>query len=258
MEQPTKPFTRTPITHPNAQPFRWEGRLPACLLLHGLTSTPWEVRPVGIALRDAGFHAESMWLPGHGTRVEDLGKVRWQAWTRAVEEQFDAMQREHGQVAVLGTSLGGSLALWLAASRPVVAVVSLGGAAWLDPRARWARPLSFIRPFQAKRPQGSAIFDDEARARHPSYPQSSLRAVAEMRSFLQRLKPRIPQITAPLLVCHARQDSVIHAENAQWIYDHAGSQKKRLLWLDNSDHIITEDVDHPLVTRAAVEWVEGN
>jgi carboxylesterase len=255
MEQPVKPYTLTPITHPDAQPFRWEGRAPACLLAHGLTSTPWEVRPVGLALREAGFHTESLWLPGHGTRPEDLGKVRWRDWTSAVEERFDQMQRDHERVAVLGTSLGGALALWLAAERPVVAVVTMGAPVWLDSRARWARLLSYIRPFQTKRPKGSAIFDDEARLLHPSYPKSSLRAVAEMWDFMKALRPHIHRITAPLLVCHARRDSVVAPASAEWIYSQARSETKKLLWLENSDHIITEDFDHPIVTRAAVEWI---
>ncbi|MDQ4077826.1 MAG: alpha/beta fold hydrolase [Chloroflexota bacterium] len=247
---------RTPITHPEAQPFRWEGRPPACLLLHGLTSTPWEVRPVGVALRDAGFHAESIWLPGHGTRPEDLAGIRWTDWTGAVEQRYDQMKQEHGTVAVLGTSLGGTLALWLGTARNPVAVVSMGGAVWLHAAARLARVISYVRPFQAKRAKGSSIFDDEARARHPSYPKTSLHAIAEMRVLTKRVRRQIPKITAPLLVMHARQDSVIAPENATWIYEHAGSQKKELLWLENSDHIITEDFDREIVARAAVEWIE--
>src|SRR5436305_13762407 len=44
----------------------------ACLLLHGLTGSPAEVRPVGEALAAAGFHAVGPLLPGHGTTPEDL------------------------------------------------------------------------------------------------------------------------------------------------------------------------------------------
>jgi carboxylesterase len=250
------PYTLTPISHPDAQPFCWSGRTPACLLIHGLTSTPWEVRPVGIALREAGFHAESIWLPGHGTRVEDLAKVRWTDWTEAVETQVTRMRQEHGQVAVMGTSLGGTLALWAAAKQPVAAVVTMGAAVRLRRAAYFARLLAWFRPFPPKRPQGSAIFDDEARERHPSYSHSSLHAVAEMVALTRQVRRQIGAVFAPLLVMHARRDSVIAPGNAEWIMRNARSDVKRLLWLENSDHIVTEDFDHPLVTRAAVEWIE--
>jgi carboxylesterase len=247
----------TPLTHPDAQPFYFPGRDPACLLIHGLTSTPWEVRPVGVALRDAGIHAESLWLPGHGTTVEDLGEVCWREWVAAVTARYDAMAVRHKQVAVMGTSLGGSLALWLATIRPVTTVVSMGGAVDLHFSARWARLASYLRPFQKKRTQGSSIFDPEARRLHPSYTSMSLRAVGEMYTLLSTLKKRLYQITAPLLVLHARQDSVIAPTNATYIYENAGSAVKKLVWYENSDHIITEDYEREAVTSEVVQWVDA-
>ncbi len=244
-----------PVTDPEAQPFYFHGRLPACLLIHGLTSTPWEVRNVGLALRDAGIHAESMWLPGHGSTPAELGKVRWREWVAAVEARFDGMAAQHGSVAVMGTSLGGSLALWLATSRPVTTVVSLGGGVWLNPMARWARWASYVYPFQKKRSEGSSIRDPEARKIHPTYPVMPLRAVGEMFDLLVKLRGRIESINAPLLIIHSRHDSVVDPRNAQYIYDHVASEKKKLIWCENSDHIITEDYDHPMVTSAVVEWL---
>lgn len=246
----------TPLTHPDAQPFFFPGREPACLLIHGLTSSPWEVRPVGLALRDAGIHAESLWLPGHGTTVEDLKEVTWREWVAAVVARYDAMAVRHERIAVMGTSLGGTLALWLATLRPVVTVVSMGGAVWLNAAARWARLASFLRPIQPKRTQGSSIFEPEARRIHPSYPAMSLRAVGEMYTLGQRLKANLHQITAPALILHARQDSVIEPDNATYIYDHIASVDKKLVWYKNSDHIITEDYDREAVMRDVIEWIE--
>lgn len=247
----------TPVTVEYAQPFRWEGRAPACLLIHGLSSTPWEVRTVGEALRDAGYHAEGFWLPGHGSTPEALAAVTWHDWVAECEARFDALHAEQGEVAVLGSSLGGSLALWLAATRPVAAVVTMGGAVWLRGAARFARLMSYVRPYQKKSEKGSSIYDDEARARHPSYPKMPLRAIAEMRDLTEALRPKVPEIRAPLLVMHARQDPVIAPENAPWIIEHAGSARKELIWFERSNHIITEDYEHEAVSAAAVRWIDS-
>ena len=182
--------------------------------------------------------------------------MTWRDWVEAVETRFDQMKQEHGKVVVMGTSLGGTLALWLGVTRSVAAIVSMGGAVWLPSIARMTRLLSKFCPFVPKSPKGSAIFDDEARALHPCYPVTSLHAIAETYSLTKKLKPRIHEIRAPLLVMQARQDRVIQTDNASWIYQHASSQIKKLLWLENSNHIITEDVDHPIVTREAIKWVE--
>jgi carboxylesterase len=245
----------TPITHPDAQPFYFPGKEPACLLLHGLTSTPWEVRPVGLALKAAGIHAESLWLPGHGTSVEELATVTWREWVAAVTARYDAMAVRHEHVAVMGTSLGASLALWMATVRPVATVVSMGGAVWLNSAVRWARMASYLRPFQKKRARGSSIFDPEARRIHPSYTSMSLRAIAEMNALTGLLKQRLHKITAPCLILHARQDSVVDPGNATYVYEHVSSPTKKLVWYENSDHIITEDYEREAVTREVVDWV---
>jgi carboxylesterase len=49
----------------------------AVLVLHGLTGSPWEVRPLGEALAARGFHVEAPLLPGHAGAPEALGFVTW-------------------------------------------------------------------------------------------------------------------------------------------------------------------------------------
>src|SRR5207237_8265420 len=58
-----------------ADPFALGDGPDACLLLHGLTGSPAEMRPVGDALAAAGFRAVAPLLPGHGTTPEDLSKT---------------------------------------------------------------------------------------------------------------------------------------------------------------------------------------
>ena len=62
------------MTRPS-DPFALGSGPDACLLLHGLTGSPAELRPVGEALAQAGFRAVGPLLPGHGTSPEDLGKA---------------------------------------------------------------------------------------------------------------------------------------------------------------------------------------
>src|SRR5437763_172178 len=57
-----------------------------CLLLHGLTGAPAELRPVGEALARAGFRAVGPLLPGHGGKAEDLYTVTRHDLIRAAEE----------------------------------------------------------------------------------------------------------------------------------------------------------------------------
>ena len=49
------------------------GSGPAVLCLHGLTGTPYEVRPPAEALAEAGFACLGPLLPGHGTHPDTQG-----------------------------------------------------------------------------------------------------------------------------------------------------------------------------------------
>ena len=60
------------------------------LLLHGCTSHPvLTLGPLSERLKEAGWEVRQPALPGHGTRPEDLLKVRFQDWLLAAEEAFD-------------------------------------------------------------------------------------------------------------------------------------------------------------------------
>lgn len=86
----------------------------ACLLLHGLTGSPAEVRPVGEALAAAGFRAVGPVLPGHGTTPDDLYTTTRADLLRAAESALLSL-RGARRIFLCGLSVGGLLAIHLAA-----------------------------------------------------------------------------------------------------------------------------------------------
>jgi pimeloyl-ACP methyl ester carboxylesterase len=86
---------------------------------------------LGLALARNGLDVEAVRLPGHGTHPEDLVGVTWDQWYMAARESLRAMRARTDRVFVCGQSLGGSLALLLAAHEPVDGVISLAGVAYM-------------------------------------------------------------------------------------------------------------------------------
>src|SRR6266852_2399288 len=82
----------------------------ACLLLHGLTGSPAEVRPVGEALAGAGFRALGPLLPGHGTSPRDLETVTRFDVEDAAREALLSL-RGARRVYLCGLSMGALLAV---------------------------------------------------------------------------------------------------------------------------------------------------
>src|SRR5439155_1506226 len=79
---------------PTAEGFALAGSRPlGCLLIHGFTATPDEMRPLGEALAARGFPVRAVRLAGHGTEVADLAGTRWTDWFASVAEGADRLHR---------------------------------------------------------------------------------------------------------------------------------------------------------------------
>src|SRR4029077_21197105 len=91
-----------------AKPFRIDRGPVSCLLLHGLTGTPYEMRDLGEALAAAGVSVSCPLLPGHGTDVRDLARTTWRDWEAAALAEFDALGPKSGSRFVCGLSMGAS------------------------------------------------------------------------------------------------------------------------------------------------------
>ena len=67
----TEPVAASPRVDPSAFDLPGKGRA-AALCLHGLTGTPYEVRPLAEAISAAGIRAVGPALPGHNETPERL------------------------------------------------------------------------------------------------------------------------------------------------------------------------------------------
>ena len=89
------------------------------LLIHGYTGTPAEMRLLGDHLHQEGYTVLGVLLPGHGTKPENLNETKWQDWYAAAEEGFKRLEESCSEVMVAGLSMGGLLAIKVAAELPV-------------------------------------------------------------------------------------------------------------------------------------------
>ena len=65
----------------------------------------------------------------------------------------------------------------------------------------------------------------------------------------------LPQITAPVLLMYSKGDATVNAEHAQAIQNDLKSSKVKLMWFENSGHVITRDAEREAVFAAATEFV---
>jgi carboxylesterase len=79
---------------------------------------------------------------------------------------------------------------------------------------------------------GSDIKDPSVReVAYDLVPVASLR---ELHSLLAVTRAFLPQFTTPLVILQSRDDHVVPPASAEYIYRHAGSGDKELVWLEDS------------------------
>jgi carboxylesterase len=224
----------------------------AVLCLHGLTGTPYEVRPLAEAFAAAGLRALGPALPGHASSPEALAAVgSWHDWVDAARADLRDLTARHARVFVAGLSMGGLIALLLASERLVDALVVVGVPLRLPMPLPWVVPFAKrVVPFVGK-DGGSDIQDDAARARHPSYDRMPLHAVHELTKLQQVVRGRLRQIAAPILVAHGALDRTADPRDATRIYQGVASPERELLLLSASGHVVPVDRDGAQLARAA-------
>ncbi len=248
---------------PDPDGFVLPGRRPlGCLLLHGFTATPAEVRPLGEALAAAGFPVRAVRLAGHATTADELADTRWPDWFASASEGLTALGTAAARVAVAGVSLGTLLALLLAARRPreVAAVVCCGTPLRLaDRRTALLRSLSWLPPvrrrFALLPKRGRDISDPVARAASTSYDVMPLPAVLSFLDLRRVVRRELRRVTQPVLVLHGRNDHAAPLSNVALLRRRLGSRAVETHVLERSWHVVTEDVERDLVARLTVDFL---
>ncbi|HEY3351839.1 MAG TPA: alpha/beta fold hydrolase [Polyangia bacterium] len=96
------------------------GRTPlAILYIHGYGASRAEGEEVvDRVAREVGANAYYLRLPGHGTTKEDQRRATYRDYLAAAEEALAAMPLLGDKTVVMGSSMGGLIATWLAAAHP--------------------------------------------------------------------------------------------------------------------------------------------
>ena len=240
-------------------PLAIDGDARGVLCLHGITGTPFEVRPLAEALGRRGCTVRAPLLAGHGGTLRDLAVSSWRDWLASAEEALDELRASVGgrPVAVCGFSMGGLLALRLARLQPeaitALAVMStplrLRRFQVTGIRALGRLPIDYCAYPYACVPKlaGSDISDPEMRYENPGLRAFPIAALGQLLDLMDDVRADLPAIKTPTLVVHGRQDHTVPMEDSLELTGCLGSDVIERLWLDKSFHIVTLDVERDLV-----------
>jgi carboxylesterase len=239
---------------PGAEAFSHRGNASGVLVLHGFTGNPSSMRPIAERLAAAGYSVELPRLPGHGTTVEDMMTTTWADWSKTAEQACDELAERCERVAVVGLSMGGGLAAYLAEERP-----SLAGCVLINPLVKPPTPELYeglIGLIGAGVASIDSIGSDVKKdgVIESSYDATPLVPAKSLFEGISSVHQKLSEITAPVLLLTSREDHVVTSDNGDDLATGVSGPLKRI-WLENSYHVATIDNDQELVESLTVDFL---
>ena len=236
----------------------------SALLVHGLTGTPYEMRYLGERLAAQGIRVRGIRLAGHAAAPEELGQATQENWYESVLRGFEELRGYGDPIIVVGLSCGAVLAARLAEDQPdaVAGLVMLAPAFFL-PRSQTLalRAISVLgamtKTIYLHNQRSSDIHDQSAVLIHPTCRLMPLCAPIELLKLSAIVRARLDRIRQPALIMHSINDHTCPAKkNVDYVMQHLGSARKRLVMLEESYHVITVDSDKDRIANEVLVFAE--
>ncbi len=236
-------------------PRDFDGRA-STLCLHGLTGTPYEMRPIAEELVRRGVRCVGPVMAGHGATAVELAKTPYRAWVDLARNSISELRTQSERVFVVGLSMGGLVTLALAAENSADAVAVIGTPLWLAPWVRLRIPLAkYVYPYLHKT-DGADIQNEEARARHSELDVIPLASVHEVMKLQKVVRIGLPEITVPIFVGHGALDCTANPRDARTIFGEVNASERALHIGARSGHVVTVDHDGPDLAKAIADFFE--
>ena len=235
--------------------FFWKGGETGILLLHGLTATTAEVRPLAKCLLNEGYTVSGILLPGHGTTAENLSQTNREDWIKASEVAYNKLKCECSSVIVGGESVGALLALRLASDHP-----EIKGLLLYAPAMRLAASflkigfLVMVSPFVFS--VKKKFTKDREGLPWQGYKVNPLKTGVQLLKFQWEIKQLLCRIYQPILLIQANLDETVDLNSGDIILRGVQSAVKELYWMEKSGHVVILGKQFEEVLQTTLEFIK--
>lgn len=206
-----------------------------CLVIHGYTGSPYEVEPLADFLREqTSWHIEVPTLPGHGQNLS-LENVSHKQWIATAEDALKKMKKSHDTIYLIGFSMGGMIAAYLAAKHKVDKLVLLAAAG------------KYLSLKQIGMDAGNVFFDI-ARGKIKEnklylYYKRKRREVPfkaniEFFRLVRFTRKHLKHVESPVLIAQGQQDNMVPSKTAYYLDKEITSKQKEVVFFERSRHLI--------------------
>ncbi|MFJ3958547.1 alpha/beta hydrolase [Arthrobacter sp. NPDC090010] len=224
------------------------------VMSHGFTGSPHGLRDWAQHLADAGFAVRMPLLPGHGTSWEDMATHGWQEWYQEYERAYQELVPLCDTIVSAGLSMGGCLALRLAALKPVAGTVVVNPGLVIDD---WRAPLAGLLKLVVKSTPSIANDIVKEGVDEGAYSRTPTASVHQLHQLFANTRELLPRISTPVKLFRSRTDHIVGDSSVQALKNGLQDGLLDLQWLENSFHVATMDHDAPVIFNGTVEFIDS-
>jgi carboxylesterase len=211
-----------------------------CLFIHGFTGAPYEVEPLASYIREqTGWIVKIPTLPGHGVTLSLKGHT-YNEWVSHAEQELLSLKEEVDEVYVIGFSMGGIIASYLAANYEVQKLVLLSAAAYyVNPKQLAIDIKEMIKDLFSGNIKDNELFNRYKK----KILETPITATFEFQKLVKKVKPHIQDLHLPVLIIQGECDGIVPVKSAHYLYDKIPSKQKELYFLPCSKHHVCHGED---------------
>jgi carboxylesterase len=220
-----------------------------CLCVHGFTGSPYEVEPLVSYLKQhTDWKIVAPVLPGHDAEGALLD-VTYHDWIEAVEKELQSLMKECETIYVVGFSMGGLLAAFLATKYSIDKLVLLSAAAYYVNVRQLLVDIKDMAVDGIKGQIRENILYGRYRKKIKSTPVSATR---QFRLLVRYIRPYLKNVYNPTLIIQGECDGIVPTKSANYIYENIGTDEKKLVFLPDSPHHVCHGPDfHQLIEEVS-------
>lgn len=226
------------------------------LFVHGFTGAPPSMRPWAEFLLSKGYTVRVPLLPGHGTKPQDLNKVKWREWPAKVQQELEELFKSCDQVFIAGLSMGGGTSLYVAAENND----RISGIILVNPMIHVpfiSAPVGYLLSrFQKMR---TSVGNDIKRPEISEHGYDALptRGIHQLLIMLKITRKNLQKVTVPVQLFHSAEDHTLPVSNTEIVMAGLNSANKTRIELLNSYHVATLDYDQELIYANSLTFIQG-
>ena len=211
-------------------------RMIGCLILHGFAGSRHDIGDI-----EQHFKGKMGWLvytpelPGHDGTKDSMKTVTYKHWILKAKIALEELLKRCDTIYVIGFSMGGIIASYLAARYPVDRLALLSAAAfYINPK----QLMEDMKGWFVDGIRGELGEDEYYQLYREKLRNTPVSSTFEFAKMVHKIRPHLSEVSVPTLVIQGEKDGLVPVKSAEYIYEHIQSEEKVLYFFPEAKHYI--------------------